>query len=99
MSGEPPELRASHADRDRAVDVLRLAAGDGRMVLDTDELTVEFGSLKVRPRDNSGAPVLVRIELVGKVRPIRVVEQFVTPSAGADRVWYRPLLTAISAPR
>jgi hypothetical protein len=179
MSGEPPELRASHADRDRAVDVLRLAAGDGRlsvdelemrleaalsartmgelasltsdlpaaaqakemiridqrfgrfertgrwtvprrieiathfcrvtldfrkavilhdtlrldmdaeggklvlvtkpgMVLDTDELNVEFGNLKVRQRDNSGAPVLVRIELVGKVRHIRVVEQFVT---------------------
>jgi hypothetical protein len=179
MSGEPPQLRASHADRDRAVDVLRLAAGEGRlsvdeletrleaalsartmgelaaltsdlpaaeqakemicidqhfgrfgrtgrwtvprrieiatrfcrvtldfteaviahdsvrldmdaeggklvlvtkpgMVLDTDELTVEFGNLKVRQPDNSGAPVLVRIELVGQVRHMRVVEQFVT---------------------
>ena len=29
--GSPPELRASHADRDRAVDVLRVAAGDGRL--------------------------------------------------------------------
>ncbi|MEU2428517.1 DUF1707 domain-containing protein [Streptomyces sp. NPDC007861] len=27
--GSPPELRASHADRDRVVDVLRIAAGDG----------------------------------------------------------------------
>ncbi|MDQ1043750.1 DUF1707 domain-containing protein [Streptomyces sp. V4I2] len=26
-----PELRASHADRDRVVDVLRIAAGDGRL--------------------------------------------------------------------
>jgi hypothetical protein len=26
-----PELRASHADRDRAVDILRVAAGDGRL--------------------------------------------------------------------
>ncbi|MCX4904364.1 DUF1707 domain-containing protein [Streptomyces sp. NBC_00878] len=28
-SGSSPELRASHADRDRVVDVLRVAAGDG----------------------------------------------------------------------
>ncbi|MEU9123661.1 DUF1707 domain-containing protein [Streptomyces sp. NPDC048506] len=31
-----PELRASHADRDRVADVLRIAAGDG--LLSTDEL-------------------------------------------------------------
>lgn len=29
--GSPPELRASHTDRDRVVDVLRVAAGDGRL--------------------------------------------------------------------
>ena len=29
--GSSPELRASHADRDRAVDVLRVAAGDGML--------------------------------------------------------------------
>ncbi|MFD4763333.1 DUF1707 domain-containing protein [Streptomyces sp. NPDC058439] len=34
--GSSPELRASHADRDRVVDVLRIAAGDG--LLTTDEL-------------------------------------------------------------
>ena len=34
--GSPPELRASHADRDRVVDVLRVAAGDG--LLTADEL-------------------------------------------------------------
>ncbi|MGY6019994.1 DUF1707 SHOCT-like domain-containing protein [Streptomyces spinosirectus] len=34
--GSPPELRASHADRDRTVDVLRIAAGDG--LLTADEL-------------------------------------------------------------
>jgi Domain of unknown function (DUF1707) len=27
----PPELRASHADRDRVVELLRIAAGDGRL--------------------------------------------------------------------
>ncbi|MCI3276646.1 DUF1707 SHOCT-like domain-containing protein [Streptomyces cylindrosporus] len=30
-AGSSPELRASHADRDRVVDVLRVAAGDGRL--------------------------------------------------------------------
>jgi hypothetical protein len=30
-AGTPPGLRASHADRDRTVDVLRVAAGDGRL--------------------------------------------------------------------
>ncbi|MEU0586348.1 DUF1707 domain-containing protein [Streptomyces sp. NPDC006132] len=34
--GSTPELRASHADRDRVVDVLRIAAGDG--LLTADEL-------------------------------------------------------------
>ncbi|ANP52292.1 DUF1707 SHOCT-like domain-containing protein [Streptomyces griseochromogenes] len=34
--GSSPELRASHADRDRVVDVLRVAAGDG--LLTADEL-------------------------------------------------------------
>ncbi|MFJ8936662.1 DUF1707 domain-containing protein [Streptomyces sp. NPDC102365] len=34
--GSPPDLRASHADRDRVVDVLRIAAGDG--LLTADEL-------------------------------------------------------------
>lgn len=35
-AGSPPELRASHADRDRVVDVLRIAAGDG--LLTSEEL-------------------------------------------------------------
>lgn len=35
-SGSTPELRASHADRDRVVDVLRIAAGDG--LLTAEEL-------------------------------------------------------------
>lgn len=32
-TGASPEVRASHADRDRIVDVLRVAAGDGRLTL------------------------------------------------------------------
>ncbi|MFJ6000384.1 DUF1707 domain-containing protein [Streptomyces sp. NPDC092370] len=33
-SGGSPEVRASHADRDRTVDMLRVAAGDGRLTLE-----------------------------------------------------------------
>ncbi|MYS95225.1 MULTISPECIES: DUF1707 SHOCT-like domain-containing protein [Streptomyces] len=33
-TGGSPEVRASHADRDRTVDVLRVAAGDGRLTLE-----------------------------------------------------------------
>ncbi|WP_217710417.1 DUF1707 SHOCT-like domain-containing protein [Streptomyces harbinensis] len=32
--GSAPELRASHADRDRVADVLRIAAGDGMLTAD-----------------------------------------------------------------
>lgn len=32
--GSTPQLRASHADRDRVVEVLRVAAGDGRLTAD-----------------------------------------------------------------
>ncbi|MGW8554813.1 DUF1707 SHOCT-like domain-containing protein [Streptomyces tubercidicus] len=40
--GTSPELRASHADRDRVVDVLRIAAGDG--LLTADELDERLGA-------------------------------------------------------
>ncbi|MEV0244650.1 DUF1707 domain-containing protein [Streptomyces sp. NPDC050674] len=33
-SAGSPEVRASHADRDRTVEVLRVAAGDGRLTLE-----------------------------------------------------------------
>lgn len=185
MSGELPELRASHADRDRAVDVLRLAAGEGRLnfdelesrveaallaqtvgelsaltsdlptatpakkllridqrfgrfertgrwtvpqrieitthfcrvvldfteaviaqntlhidleaeggklilitkpgiAVDTDELNTEFSKLKVQPPDDSNPPLLLRIELAGSARHLRLIEQFV-PSSTARR--------------
>jgi hypothetical protein len=42
MPDDLPELRASHADRDRAVDALRVAAGDGR--LSAEELDTRLES-------------------------------------------------------
>jgi hypothetical protein len=40
-TGGSPEVRASHADRDRTVDVLRVAAGDGRLTLEELEERLE----------------------------------------------------------
>lgn len=42
QTGGSPEVRASHADRDRTVDVLRVAAGDGRLTL--EELDERLGA-------------------------------------------------------
>ena len=42
MSDDVPDLRASHEDRDRVVDVLRVAAGDGR--LSAEELDTRLES-------------------------------------------------------
>src|SRR5215472_2110049 len=42
MPDDLPDLRASHADRDRVVDTLRVAAGDGR--LSAEELDTRLES-------------------------------------------------------
>jgi hypothetical protein len=42
MPDDPPHLRASHADRDRVVDALRVAGGDGR--LSAEELDTRLES-------------------------------------------------------
>jgi Domain of unknown function (DUF1707) len=41
-TGGPPEVRASDGDRDQAVDVLRMALGDGRLT--TDEFGERMGA-------------------------------------------------------
>ncbi len=58
-----PELRASHEDRDRAVELLRMAAGDGRLSADELDQRLEaaltartYGELAVLTRDLPTAP-------------------------------------------
>jgi len=41
MTGDLPELRASHEDRDRVVDTLRTAGGDGRLTAEELDARVE----------------------------------------------------------
>jgi Domain of unknown function (DUF1707) len=61
--GAPPEVRASNADRDRVVDVLRAAAGDGRLTGDEFDERLEaalssrtLGELAVLTADLAGGP-------------------------------------------
>jgi len=49
-SGARPQLRASHDDRDRAVEILRVAAGDGRLTAAELDERVE-AALTARTRD------------------------------------------------
>ncbi|MDT0389004.1 DUF1707 domain-containing protein [Streptomyces sp. DSM 41921] len=73
-----PEVRASHADRDRIVEVLRVAAGDGRLTLEELDERLEaalsartVGELAVLTSDlpeTAGGPgfeEVMRIEQVG----------------------------------
>jgi len=65
------ELRASHDDRDRVVELLRVSAGDGRLTaeeLDERlELAIRSGHVKVREPWGTDGPVLLRIDVTGKV--------------------------------
>jgi hypothetical protein len=61
--GAPPGVRASDADRDRVVDVLRAAAGDGRLTADEFNERMEaalssrtLGELAVLTADLAGGP-------------------------------------------
>jgi hypothetical protein len=47
MPDDLPDLRASHADRDRVVDALRVAAGDGRLSAEELDTRLE-GALSAR---------------------------------------------------
>ncbi|MEU3850873.1 DUF1707 domain-containing protein [Streptomyces sp. NPDC029554] len=73
-----PEVRASHADRDRIVEVLRVAAGDGRLTLEELDERLEaalsartVGELAVLTSDlpetvgGTGFEEVMRIEQVG----------------------------------
>ena len=94
-NGSPPELRASHADRDRVVEVLRVAAGDGRLTaaeLDerleaalsartVSELTVLTADLP--PVSSTGGAVVAEVKDVlridQKFSPVERVGRWVVP--------------------
>ncbi|MET9833636.1 DUF1707 domain-containing protein [Streptomyces sp. NPDC006385] len=76
---EAPVLRASHEDRDRVVDVLRRAAGDGRLTVEELDERVEaaltarmMGELTALTRD---LPVDVDDILVAEPKDVVRIEQ------------------------
>ncbi|MFF2383225.1 DUF1707 domain-containing protein [Streptomyces sp. NPDC058108] len=78
-SGSSPGLRASHADRDRAVDVLRIAAGDGRLTADELDERLEaalsartLGELAVLTADLPSGPGAAGAEVKDTVRITQV---------------------------
>ena len=74
-----PELRASHADRDRVVEILRVAAGDGRLTAEELDERLEaaltartYRDLEVLTVDLPAAPgysASGAVDAIGAVRP------------------------------
>ncbi|MBW8705213.1 hypothetical protein MBT84_37005 [Streptomyces sp. MBT84] len=99
-SGAPSRLRALHADRDRVVDVLRIAAGDGRLTSDELDDRLEAPSPRARwgswpssrpiclPRTVGGTPAEVK-------DVIRIEQQ--GSSARRDGRWVVPRQMEISS--
>lgn len=89
---ERPRLRIGHAERDRAVTVLRDAAGDGRLTL--EELDGRLGrAMAARTADDLAevlADLVPRAQLVSMIDPSAAV-----PSGAPGSSWDHPLeLTA-----
>ncbi|NEB76973.1 DUF1707 domain-containing protein [Streptomyces sp. SID14478] len=77
MSNEPPGLRASHEDRDRVVDVLRIAAGDGRLSAEELDARLET-ALSARTLDELAgltADLPGSLPVPGTSKDVLVIEQ------------------------
>jgi hypothetical protein len=63
MTSELPELRASHADRDRAVETLRIAGGDGRLTAEEleDRLETALSAPCTRRSSSAGRDAALRV--------------------------------------
>ncbi|MFF7471934.1 DUF1707 domain-containing protein [Streptomyces sp. NPDC008092] len=95
-SVSPPDLRASHADRDRVVDVLRVAAGDGLLTADELDERLE-AALSARTRSELAPltadlpPVSAEVGALGaEVKDVVRIEQ--VHSGAVERVgrWVVP---------
>src|SRR5262250_1599938 len=72
MSSDLPELRASHEDRDRVVDTLRTAGGDGRLTAEELDARVER-ALLARTQGELAAPV--DLSAASATKDVLVVKQ------------------------
>jgi hypothetical protein len=73
MSSDLPELRASHEDRDRVVDTLRTAAGDGRLTTEELDARVEL-ALSARNQGELAA-LVADLPATSATKDVLVVEQ------------------------
>ncbi|NNN37812.1 DUF1707 domain-containing protein [Streptomyces sp. S3(2020)] len=83
MSGElargggdaPVGLRASHADRDRVVDVLRVAAGDGRLTAEELDERLESALSARTLGELAGLTADLPADVAGEVKDVVRIEQ------------------------
>jgi hypothetical protein len=73
MPNDPPGLRASDADRDRVVDALRVAAGDGR--LSPEELGTRLESALSARTLGELAGLTADLPAAAKAKDVLVIEQ------------------------
>ena len=62
----PDELRASYEDRDRVAELLRTAAGDGRLTAEELDERLEK-ALTARAYGEPEVPVILQVQVSGKV--------------------------------
>jgi hypothetical protein len=91
-----PELRASHEDRDRVVEMLRVAAGDGRLTAEELDERLEvamtartYGELAALTRDLPAAPGFITDATVAKTRELVRIDCR-SGSAKRDGRWLIP---------
>jgi hypothetical protein len=93
MRRDLPELRASHEDRDRVVDTLRTAGGDGRLTAGELDARVER-ALSARTQGELAA-LVADLPAATATKDVLVVRQtggkwrFGTPVALRDNRWPR----------
>jgi hypothetical protein len=73
MSGDLPELRASHEDRDRVVETLRTAAGDGRLT--AEELDARMERALSARNQGELAALVADLPAASAAKDVLVVEQ------------------------
>ena len=75
MPDDPPDLRASHADRDRVVDALRIAAGDGRLSAEELDTRLESALSARTLGELAGLTADLPIAAAAKGQDVLVVKQ------------------------
>ena len=73
MSSDLPELRASHEDRDRVVETLRTAGGDGRLT--AEELDARVERAMVAQTRGELAALVADLSAASATKDVLVVEQ------------------------